>query len=59
MHPGDRAVACIAFGKSGADGFALFAVTKGWRGDGDGSLFQDTDPCVHPASPSVSPDAAI
>ncbi|MBX6020391.1 hypothetical protein ISE66_16025 [Pseudomonas aeruginosa] len=59
MHPDDRVVAGIAFGKSGADGFALFAVTKGLRGDGDGSLFQDTDPCAHPASPSVSPYAAI
>ncbi|EPY8486006.1 hypothetical protein ACXG99_000493 [Pseudomonas aeruginosa] len=59
MHPDDRVVVGIAFGKSGADGFGLFAVTKGRRGDGDGSLFQDTDPCAHPASPSVSPDAAI
>jgi len=59
MHPSNRVVAGIAFGKSGADGFALFAVTKGRRGDGDGSLFQDTDPCAHPASPSISPDAAI
>ncbi|WP_175202969.1 hypothetical protein [Achromobacter ruhlandii] len=59
MHTSNRVVAGIAFGKSGADGFALFAVTKGLHGDGNGSLFQDTDPCAHPASPSVSPDAAI
>ncbi|SST12474.1 Uncharacterised protein [Acinetobacter baumannii] len=59
MHPGNRVVAGIAFGKSGADGFALFAVTKGLHGDGNGSLFQDTDPCAYPASPSVLPDAAI
>ncbi|MEG7167817.1 hypothetical protein V2A47_33325 [Pseudomonas aeruginosa] len=59
MRPGDCAVAGIAFGKSGADGFALFAAAEGRHGDGNGSLFQDTDPCAHPASPSVLPDAAI
>ena len=59
LHAGGPMVAGIFPGKSGADGFALFAAAEGRHGDGNGSLFQDTDPCAHPASPSVLPDAAI